>query len=352
MYCKLPSYQKISGVCIASCILSFFFQIIAMRKSYRQELKMIEDVILSERQLMIDASNKKWEDLYKKRDLEEKANSDLRSEDYWTFVKEMDDLVRDFQELYRETMIKLENDCDELQREMERIKTDAIMNGEKLDYNYQILKKREDENLIIRSQQKRRINKLQDIINSLRKKNNEYHSQTSQQIEKLTVEIKKLSQNILDVEKKADHIALVNNEKFRKIWDMNKERADQLYRRILDIDKTLFEQQLGLIWYEPDEKPPPNTLESFVSTAPGSVTAADSKKSKAVSQVNGDAEVESGDEDNPYYKRTMKHILNLIGDKTGFLVEDELNVILEPYLEQEKTLVKVNNVFAVSKRQI
>ncbi|XP_044272377.1 dynein regulatory complex protein 1 [Tribolium madens] len=326
-------------------------QIIVMRKAYRQELQMIEEVILAERQILIEANNKKWEELYKKRDQEEKANSELKSEDYWSFVKEMDNLQRDFQELYRETTIKLENDCDELQREMERIKTDAVMNSEKLDYNYQILKKREDENLIIRSQQKRRINKLQDVINNLRKKNNAYQTQTSQQIDKLTIELRKLTQNILDIEQKADHIAQVNDEKFKKIWSMNKQRADQLFKRILDIDKTLHEQQLGLIWDPPHHKlPTKNELESYKTAL--NLLSVRKFKSKSVISAPEGAPIEPENvqietiEENQNYKKTLRHILNLVGDKMGFLIEDELFAILEPYLEQEQTLVKVDNVFA------
>jgi hypothetical protein len=39
------------------------------------------------------------------------------------------------------------------------MKTQCFMNSEKLDYNLQVLKKREEENLIVRAQQKRRINR-------------------------------------------------------------------------------------------------------------------------------------------------------------------------------------------------
>jgi dynein regulatory complex protein 1 len=343
-----------------------------MRKAYRQELQMIEEVILTDRQVQIETNNKKWEELYKKRDQEEKSDAEQRSEDYWKFVKEMENLNRDFQELYRETNINLENDLDDLQREMERIKTEATMNSEKLDYNYQILKKREDENLIIKSQQKRRINKLQDIINSLRKKNSDYHAQTMQQIEKLSAEVKKLSKNVLDIEKQADHIAAVNNVKFKKIWAMNKARTDKLFKRILDIDKVLYEQQLGLLWNPPEHKiPSKNDMESYRTAI--SQSQMNNKQSGKQSQllqqqqsqlqpqpqqlrvpgssmletISGVVDSETENENNHFYKRTLNHILNLLADKTGFLIEEELNAILEPYLEYEKTLVKVDNVFAV-----
>ena len=44
------------------------------------------------------------------------------------------------------------------------------LNQEKLEYNFQILKKRDEENTITKSQQKRKITKLHDVLNALRQK--------------------------------------------------------------------------------------------------------------------------------------------------------------------------------------
>ncbi|KAH0821897.1 hypothetical protein GEV33_000894 [Tenebrio molitor] len=327
---------------------------------------MVEEVILANRKHQVEVNNKKWEELSKKRDHEEKANSEQRSEDYWNFVQDMDNLNRDFQELYFGTTVQLENDCDELQRELERIKVEAIMNSEKLDYNYQILKKRETENIIIRSQQKRRINKLQDTINSQKKKNNEYHTQTMQEIEKLTAEVKKLCKNILEIEKQADHIAAVNNMKFKNIWDMNKARADNLFQRILDIDKILYEQQLGLLWKAPEPKVESKSEMNSSTTGMSQTSSKLSSKQVQVqlqlpqqqSKMGDELTVETvetitnpttDNENNLFYKRALNQVLNLLADKTGFLIEEQLNAILEPYLEYEKTLVKVDNVFTALK---
>ena len=42
------------------------------------------------------------------------------------------------------------------------------LNSEKLDYNYQVLKKRAEENSITISQQKRKVSRMQDMLNNLR----------------------------------------------------------------------------------------------------------------------------------------------------------------------------------------
>lgn len=158
--------------------------------------------------------NKKWEELYKKREQEEESNSENKFEQLEKFQNELNKLRWNFQEKYREAKIKLENDAENLQLELENIKALALLNSEKLDYNYQILKKREDENVIIKSQQKRRINKLQDIINGLRKKIRDYEKDSDELIAKLTQQIHKLQSDIMKIEAKADHFQVSYNKKY------------------------------------------------------------------------------------------------------------------------------------------
>ena len=44
------------------------------------------------------------------------------------------------------------------------------LNQEKLDYNFQVLRKRDEENMITKSQQKRKITRLQDVLTNLKAK--------------------------------------------------------------------------------------------------------------------------------------------------------------------------------------
>lgn len=176
-----------------------------MRRAFRQEFRLIEEAIMTERRALIEMHNKKWEELYKKRAVEEESNSDKKFQQQDEFEEELNKLRRNFQEKYREAKIKLENDSENLQQELEKIKALSLLNSEKVDYNYQILKKREDENIIIKSQQKRRINKLQDVINGLRRKIRDYQTYAKEHTEKLTTQIQKLQSDIMKIEEKADH---------------------------------------------------------------------------------------------------------------------------------------------------
>lgn len=50
----------------------------------------------------------------------------------------------------------------------------------------------------------------------------------------------------------------------------------------------------------------------------------------------------------PAHKRLLRSILNAISDKSGFLIEERLKDILKPYMDYEKTLIRVDSVFSVS----
>lgn len=72
---------------------------------------------------------------------------------------ELDELHKEHEEKYRETRIRLETDIQTLEQELENVKATCLLNSEKLDYNYQLLKKREEEKIYVKSHQKRKLNK-------------------------------------------------------------------------------------------------------------------------------------------------------------------------------------------------
>ncbi|KAJ8953586.1 hypothetical protein NQ318_003008 [Aromia moschata] len=326
-------------------------QITFMRSAYQKEFELIEEVVLLERQQLIDATNKRWEELYRKRDEQEADNSDKKFNLLKEFYRSMYERRVAFQEKYRRTKIKLENDVETLQRELERIKALAMLNSEKYDYNYQILKKREDENIIVKSQQKRRINKLQDTINGLRRRIADYESSTNGEIKKVRERIKKLHRNILEVEAKADHFAKINDDKFHQVWQMNKKRCEAILKQILDSDRVLYEQQLGISWdppaYRIDNKLPfPQGYKEGKGDSATSMASAKGRKNEETQYEMVKSTLTSEKLDaNPIYKRLVRQVLQHVSDKSGFLTETKLKSILRPYEDERKTLIRLDNAF-------
>lgn len=326
-------------------------QLVLMRRAYFEQFQLQEEATLIERKILMETNNKKWEDLFKKRRQKEEENCEKKFLQIDEFMEVMKKLGADFQERYREAKIKLENDIENLQLELEKVKTICMLNSEKLDYNYQILRKREDENIIIKSQQKRRLNKLQDIINGLRNKIKHYQDSSNAEIAKLGEQIRKLHADIMKIEEKADHFMETNDKKFHQVWDLNKANADALLEEILKVDRVLYEQQLGLKWDVPDVSLKTKMDLPSYKLAHDTLAEADRKSGKGKS---GSTLTHSGSdgsklwEESPTFRTLVRKILKQVSDKTGFFLEDRLKEILEPYTEDDKTLVKLDNVFSVS----
>lgn len=131
----------------------------AMVKAYRHELSLINNVIESERKILIETIVEKWEALYKKFHENSLTGLDKRREIMREYEEEMKKVVIEHQEEFRAQKINLELEIQKLQQEVQNTKALCFMNIEKLDYSYTVLKRREDENTIVKNQQKRRINK-------------------------------------------------------------------------------------------------------------------------------------------------------------------------------------------------
>lgn len=131
-----------------------------MTKAYRRELLLINDVMESERKMLLVNISEKWEALYKKLRENSLAGLDRRKEIMREYEEEMKKVMIEHQEEFRAQKINFELEIQKLQQEVQNTKALCFMNIEKLDYSYAVLKRREDENAIVKNQQKRRINKL------------------------------------------------------------------------------------------------------------------------------------------------------------------------------------------------
>lgn len=85
------------------------------------------------------------------------------------------------------------------------------------------------------------------------------------------------------------------------------------------------------------------------------VTDGKSVESRSVGQILSaqtifqDSEsLDSNLQANTNYMKVLKHILTRISDKSGFLAEKRLKELLKGYTDDQKNIVRLDNVFAVS----
>ncbi|XP_033227866.1 dynein regulatory complex protein 1 isoform X2 [Belonocnema kinseyi] len=318
-------------------------QVNSMANAYRRELVLIENALDSERKTFLQTSKKKWESLFSQRKANEINGIEQRKVIMREFEKEMNRVMTEHHEEYRAQKIKLETECQKLQQQIQEMKAICMLNVEKLNYNYAVLKRREDENAIIKSQQKRRLNKLQDIINDLKKSYVDLEEKTKLEIQKLTDQVLRAHKSILELENKSDHFTAINEKQYLEIWDMNSKIADELLQKILTADKIIFEQALGLEWEPPEQK----ILRKENLPSYRKAIAVIEQKKIMVAERNKMCEPYSPAktlEEINLERKMLLRIVEQISDRSGFLIEEKLRALLMKQSTENRIIIRVDKV--------
>lgn len=330
-------------------------QIKNLTKSYRDELNQIGKASEDERDDMNKSDRKRWDNMMHQRAEKEKENMRLREQRVEEHEKQLDALRTQDAEEYNMVKIKLETDVQILEQQLQQMKATYQLNQEKLEYNFQVLKKRDEENTITKSQQKRKITRLQDILNNLRIKLTKQERGYKEENQALVDDYKRIAEQYKELHKKMKHFSMTDSKKFHDIWCMNEEEVRNLVHKVLSIDSIIHKQQLGLPWSPPDT--------TFMS-GQGPLLPATSEKQKSAITVAKEVltsvvkakqdesqDQETGEDDKPKVSEgklsigTVKSLLELLCDEAGFLVEEKLNKLLQPLQNEERSLIKLDAIF-------
>lgn len=324
-------------------------QIRNLTKTYREELLQTEKSFELERRELLAANRNNWEkgmQMRRSQELEYLLSRLRKVEEYEEQLKHM--WVQDAEE-YNIIKIKLETDVQMMEQQLQQMKATYQLNQEKLEYNFQVLKKRDEENTVTKSQQKRKITRTQDVLNKLRIKFDKQVKQYREENQSLTDDYRRIVDQYNQLQKKMRHFAAVDSKKFHDIWLMNEEEIKELVKRALEADRALHEQQLGVPWVPPD-------LWFMESIGP---LSRQQKKKKSAGQlaeeVMRSGGTDASDDDNRWDStrggqhqlsaQTVKRILELLSDESGFLIESKLLKLLAPLKKDERSLMELDAIF-------
>lgn len=329
-------------------------QIKTLTQAYMEELDNIENACFTERKEMLQQQKDKWVQKSEERKAKEIEYMHSREKRVEEFDEQLQALrVQDAEE-YNMVKIKLEYDVQILEQNLQQMKATYQLNQEKLEYNFQVLKKRDEENTITKSQQKRKITRLQDLLNNLKQKLKKQEHQNSDENNSLSDDLKRVTEQYKELQKKFRHFQATDRKKFVDIWKMNEEQIKHLVSDVLEEDRIIFEQQLGLDWQPPDGDflqnvgPLQDTKKSFKS-------ALDTvQEVLSVTDENSQDTSLAGDETLPIQSshseklspRSIKKMLELLCDESGFLVEAKLVKLLAPIEKDEQSLMKLDAIFS------
>lgn len=127
------------------------------QKTLNQEFDQIERAFVEERTDLLHRHNNEIESLLVKRRENERKFMEERGERMEDHIYQLEQLRIHDAEEYNLVKIKLETDVKVLEQQLQQMRGTYQLNTEKLEYNFQVLKKREEENGTILSSQKRKI---------------------------------------------------------------------------------------------------------------------------------------------------------------------------------------------------
>ncbi|KAF7709286.1 dynein regulatory complex protein 1 [Silurus meridionalis] len=326
-------------------------QISVMKKNCRKELDAIESSFSEEWRDLFTTNKNEWQQQRQKRN-----NKEL--EFFLETMKMLEEqeaildrLRTESAEELNKIKIKLETRVEHLEQDLQARKATYQLNQEKLEHNIQMLKKYGDDHIIGRSQQIKKITRMQDMCNKLKKKCAVQDQQFGEDIKSWTNKYKYLIQQYEDFQKRIRHFTAVNTKRYKEVWRMNEDEAKELACKAVDTDRVIYEQVLGLPW-----SPPPLPfmvhLKSNQPLRTAQQVATQVLEEKDETQDLTEQE-KSTQEDSSVLDsivdgvdhKTVKKLLELLCDETGFFIESKLHTLLSSLKKNEQTTLKLDCIF-------
>lgn len=319
----------------------------AMNSAYRGQLECLQRAVDRERGRVTGRIAAQWQSLYEKRLDGDRAKVDRKRAKLLANDQEMERLICDHEELIRETRIRLEKDNECLQVELQRTKATVQLNGQKLDYNYEVLRRKEAEKLVIRSQQKRRLTRLYDTIAQLRQAIGQLTETGRADTNGLRNKIAKLQTQIREMERNAQTIGRACDDKYQQVWHMNYGECRALLERVCAMDRQLHEQELGLSVAGPSQGAEGMELDTL-DKLPSYQAAVLALRDQLEQQHLIEAEEERGvEESSPMPDKSLAGLFSQIIESADFVLEDKLMEMLEPLQETDSKIIKLASIFDV-----
>lgn len=330
-----------------------------MWAAYRSQLDDIERVFVTERGELLKQRKKIFTDKMKIRADTEASQSENALQAIADREAEVERLLLTDSEEYNLVKRKLEADIHTLEQQLQQMRATYLLNTEKLEYNFQVLKKRQEENQTVISQQKTRITRLQGVYTSLQQKEQKVALQGAHENAALTDDYKRITDQFKELQRKTAHFKANDRETYDQVRNMNEDRVRNLLNDVLAADKAIMEQQLGLHWDPPcntyliKDKPQSNdksvdvvqsaaaALKEIFTDDNATLLQPGSDSSNLPTKRNSATDVDTTEIDN----NDMRSALELIACEADYLVEAKLTQLLTTLPETERLLMKLDSIF-------
>jgi dynein regulatory complex protein 1 len=308
-----------------------------LQKEYEVELEQIEDAFMRERDELLGKNKKEIDDLFDKRRHMEIHFMEAKQEREEKYQEEIQNLrVRDAED-YNKLKIKLETDIQTLEQQLEEMRATYQLNTEKLDYNYRVLTERDMENSATLSQQKRKLARLKDALNSQIAKYHATDSEHKAENQLLTEDYRRITKQYKDLQNKFRHFEVADNERYQEVWNMHKDEAAELVERVLQADEIIHQQLLGLEWQPPSMDVFAKVPKGVGTAQGGAAAEEDEGKTAEEGKVAEQAR-------RPVSSYKVKVMLKLLAQEAGFLIDGSTREKLDLMSKAESSVAKADSI--------
>ncbi|CEG45450.1 drc1_chlre ame: full=dynein regulatory complex protein 1 [Plasmopara halstedii] len=333
-----------------------------MQEQYELELAQMEEAFSKERNDLIANNKHEIDSLFERRREMELVYMEVKQTRDEQYLQEIEDLrLRDAEE-YNELKKKLETNIQTLEQQLEDMRATYQLNTEKLEYNYRVLTERDMENSATLGQQKRKLARLKETLATLITKYNQTDARDRRLNAELTEEYQRLTKQYRELQRKFAHFEISGNNKFDEIWQMHEEEAIHKIEKLLDADRIIHEQQLGLTW-----RPPARSIRDWSHSVrvgdgvvlvkqleDGDLSSHDTTKSDMNLDDCGDKNDRdeyndvSNEECAPHVMNIsgakLKYMLRMLASEAGFLVDGSVQQALNQLPDDEAEIVRADMI--------
>ena len=322
-----------------------------LRAEMSEELLEIEASFTKEREEILTKNRAEIEALFEKHKDHEEQYLEKRADLEEQHQNELDDLRKQEAYAQQQQKIKLESEMQILQKCMEDMKAVYILNEEKLDFNLKVLYERQKVNATMIESLKKKLQRQNDSFRAVDAKMRDDEAKYRAQNVLYTKQYKRVTEQFKELQEKYRRFVKSDQNRFDMIWQMNEFEVRELIAKIVDADKVIHVQQLGIPW-----TPPHNPIFGYVEGKAGGTSshlnantsiaessrqgASQSKMEEDKSQVTGkDGQYES---QVPITK--IKKVFKILVDEMPFLVDKKTWKNLEGKSEKEQFTMKIDAV--------
>ena len=305
-----------------------------IHQNFEHDLEEIENIFAEERRDFLKKNKNEMDsmfDSWHKMQIHHGEDRQKRVEDQ---QNRLENLRLHDAEDYTNMKVKLETEIQKLDQQLEEMRATYQLNTEKLEYNFRVLTERDQENNSTITQQKRKINRLQDVLSTLMSK----YAQTDKKFrianQELTDQYRRITDQFKDLQLKFKHFEISDVRKFEDVWSMKETDVRELLKHVLVADKVIQEQQLGLLWFPPQEELINKAFEDSKKRA----LAAGKRR---VENPNG--AIDLADLSRIASER-VRQVLTMLVDEAGFLVDTKVQKLLENVDPSDGQHLKVSSV--------